>query len=112
MRNNERSRWRNQTNVIHILFNASTNDQLLHHGTRNFIYADNLCVTAQDLSFTQIERTIEEALDELSWNYNTLACQPCKDTQVSAFHLRNNETKITFKIEWNRVLQETIFQRN
>ena len=71
--NNERSRWRSQKNgvprgsvVSPILFNHFTN------GTRYFIlYADNLCVTAQYPSFTQVNRTIEEALDELSCDYST-----------------------------------------
>ena len=43
-----------------ILFNIYTNDQPLHDGTRNFLYADDLCVTAQYPSFTEVEHMIEE----------------------------------------------------
>ena len=48
-----------------ILFNIYTNDQPIHDGTRNFIYADDL-VTAQYSSFTEVETTIGDALEELT----------------------------------------------
>ena len=70
--------------------NIYTNDQPLHDGTRNFVYADDLCVTAQYPSFTEVEHTIEEALDELTTYYrsNSLRANPDK-TQVTSFHLKN-----------------------
>ena len=51
--NNERSRWRIQKNGIPqgnvlspTLYNIYTNDQPILDGTRSFIYADELCITA------------------------------------------------------------------
>ena len=65
--NNERSRWRLQKNGLSqgsvlspTLFNIYTNDQPVHDGTRSFIYADDLCITAQFPTFSQVESTIEE----------------------------------------------------
>ena len=48
------------------IFNIYTNDQPLHDGTRNSIYTDDICVTAQYPSFTEEEHAIEESLDELA----------------------------------------------
>ena len=108
--NNGRSRWRKQKNGLPqgsvfslILFNMYTNDQPIHDGTRNFIYADNLCVTAQYSSFTEVETTIGDALDE--YISNSLCANPDK-TQVTAFHLRNKEANRSLKVEWNRTKLE------
>ena len=87
-----------------ILFNIYTNDQPLHNGTRSFrLYADNMCVTAQQPYFLEVETTIEESLSELTQYYasNNLRANPDK-TQVTAFHLRNKRAKRTLKVKWNR----------
>ena len=97
--NNGRRGWRKKKNGLPqesvlspILFNIYTNDQPIHDGTRNFIYADDLCVTAQYSLFTEVEITIGDALDELTQYYrsNSLRANPDK-TQVTVFHLRNKE---------------------
>ena len=76
-----------------ILFNIYINDQPLHDGTCSFIYTDDLCVTSPYSLFTEVERTIGDAMYTLTQYYrsNSLRDNPDK-TQVTAFHLRNKET--------------------
>ena len=115
--NNARSRWRIQKNGLPqesvlspALFNIYTNDQPVHDGTRSFIYADDLCITAKFPTFSQVESTIEEALGEHTEYYrnNSPRANPDK-TQVNAFHLRNREVKRSLKVSWNGVdLENTI----
>ena len=91
--------------------NIYTNDQPVHDGTRSFIYADDLCITAQFPTFSQVENTIEGALGELTEYYrnNSLRANPDK-MQVSAFHLRNREARRSLKVSWNRVdLENTTY---
>ena len=92
-----------------IPFNIYTNDNPLHNGTRSFMYADDLCVTAQQPSFLEVETTIEESLSELTQYYrsNNLRANPDK-TKVTAFHLRNKEAKRTLKVKWNRTDLENL----
>ena len=70
----------------------------------SFIYADDLCVTAQYPTFQEVEQQIEEALGELTHYYrsNSLRANPDK-TQVTAFHLRNREAKGSLQVSWNGV---------
>ena len=60
------------------LFNIYTNDQPVHDGTMSFIYADDLCMTAQFHTFSQVESTIEEALGDLTEYYgnNSMHANP------------------------------------
>ena len=62
------------------VFNIYTNDQPVHDGTRSFIYADDLCITSQFPTFSQVESTIEEELGELTEYYrnNSLCANPDK----------------------------------
>ena len=68
---------------------CSTSTLMTSQSTRNFIHADDLCVTTQYSSFTEVETTIGDALDEFIPYYrsNSLRANPDK-TQVIAFHLR------------------------
>ena len=85
-----------------ILFNIYTNDQPLHNGTQNLVYVDDLCVTAQYPSFTEVEHTIEEARDELTIYYRSNSLRANLDkTQVTTFHLKNREAKRTLDVKWN-----------
>ena len=108
--NNERSKWRKQKNGLPqgsvlspIIFNIYTNDHPLNKGTRSFIYAEDLCVTAQQPSFVEVETTIKDSLSELTqyYRFNNMRANPDK-TQVTAFHRRNKEAKRTLKMKWKR----------
>ena len=63
-----------------IQFNIYTNHQPLHDGTLRFIYADDLCLTAQYSSFTEVERNIGDALGKLTQYYrsNSVGTNPDK----------------------------------
>ena len=86
------------------LFNIYTNDQPILDGTWSFIYADDLCITAQYPTFQEVEQKIEEALRELTHYYisNSLRANPDK-TQATAFHLWNREAKRSLQVSWNGV---------
>ena len=85
-------------------FNIYRNDQPILDGTRSFIHADDLCITAQYPTFQEVEQNNEEALGELTHYYrgNILRANPDK-MQVTAFHLRNREAKRLLHVSWNGV---------
>ena len=96
------------------MFNIYTNTESLHYGTRNFIYTDDLFVTAKYQSFTQVERILgKKTFDELAGYYNTIILRANPDkTEVSAFLLKNKDTYISFEVEWNRVeIDNTTYHR-
>ena len=82
------------------LFNIYTNDQPVHDGTRSFIYADDMCITAQFPTFSQVESTIEEYY--YYYRNNSMGANHDK-TQVTAFHPRNREAKRSLRVSWNGV---------
>ena len=104
--NNERSRWRKQKNGVSShqscsTYRAYTNDQPHHDGTHSFIYTDDLSVTSQ-YSSLEVERTIGDVLDKLTQYYRSNSLSANLDTtQVTVFHLRNNEAKRWLKVVWN-----------
>ena len=106
--NNERSRWRIKKTVYHrglfppTLFNIYTNNQPILDGTRSFIYADDLCITAQYPTFQAVEQIFDEAMEELSHYYRSKSANSDK-TQVTAFHLRNREANRSLQVSWNGV---------
>ena len=81
------------------IYSTYTNDHPILDGTRSFIYADDLCITAQYPPFQEVEQIIEEALGELTHYYrsNSLRANPGK-MQVTAFHLRNREANRSLQV--------------
>ena len=93
--------------LIQKLYNTTQDSQLCslsEHAVQQkiLLYADDLCITAQYSSFTEVETTIGDAQEELTQYYrsNSLRANPDK-TQVTAFHLRNKEANRSLKVEWN-----------
>ena len=74
--NGKRSKWRNQRSglsqgsvLASPLFNIYTNDQPLPESTQRFLYADDLCITAQNKSFEMVEQHLRKALPILTLYY-------------------------------------------
>jgi len=74
--NNKWSRWRNQQNSLPqgsvlapMLFNIYTNDQSIIEEIRNFLYADDLAIAAQDITFQEVERKLTKTLQESKTYY-------------------------------------------
>ena len=88
-----------------ILFHIYTNDQSLHSGTRNYIYADNMRVTVQHPLFKQTGYTIKDALGEpIQYYRNNSVCANPEKTKVIVFHIRNNEANRELgNLEWNDI---------
>ena len=70
--NGKKSKWRNQKNgqpkgsvLAPLLFNIYTDDQPLPEYTQRFLYADDLCITAQHKSFEMVKQHLRKALPNL-----------------------------------------------
>jgi len=70
--NNRKSRWRKQHSglpqsscLAPILLNICTNDQPITVGIQAFLYADDLCTTAQAKGFNKVNTAIKGALAAL-----------------------------------------------
>ena len=79
-----------------VLFNIYTNGQPLHNRTRSFIYADDLCITAQQPSFVEVKTTIEESLGELTQYYrsNNMSANP-------SYGILPEEQRGEENVKWN-----------
>lgn len=84
-----------------MLFNIYTNDQPITEETRHFLYAEDLAIAAQDITFQEVERKLTQTLQELTTYYARNQLTPNPDnTQICCFHLQNREAKRELKVEW------------
>ena len=79
-----------------------TNDKPVHHNTRSFLYADDLCIATQKQSFEEVEKTLCHALAGMTPYYaaNHLRANPEK-TQISTFHLKNIDAQRELNVVWH-----------
>ena len=86
------------------LYNIYTADFPSTENTRNYIYADDICITAQHSTFEAVELNLNTALASLSEYYraNYLRANP-SENQVCLFNLKNREAKRGPKLKWNNV---------
>jgi len=78
-----------------------TNDQPIPNNTKNFLYADDLAIIAQDTSFKKVQDKLVNTLEAMNeyYNKNQLKPNPNK-TQLYCFHLRNRDAKKQINIKW------------
>ena len=81
---------------------SSDGTTLLEYLTCKVIYADDLCIAAQEDTFNKVETILTTALTAIGDYYirNQLRANPDK-TQTCAFHLRNREAKTELKVSWD-----------
>ena len=106
-----RSTWRKAKNglpqggvLAPLLFNVYTNDQPLQQDTKSFIYADDRATLAGGRTKAEVERKLNECLQQLSDYYrnNRLKANPSK-TVSCMFHLNNRQAGQTLNLKWNGV---------
>lgn len=68
--------------------------------TNQFLYADDLAITAQDISFEKVQDKLTRTLESMNVYYtnNQLKTNPNK-TQVCCFHIRNRDDKKRINIK-------------
>ena len=96
-----KSCWKRQKNglpqgdvLAPLKFNIYTYDQSEPLGTQCFIYADNLSLNSQPITFEVVEKNLSFTLEEMKTYYtiNYLKPNPAPNpakSQVCAFHLKN-----------------------
>ena len=106
-----RSTWRKAKNglpqggvLAPLLFNVYTNDQPLQQDTKSFIYADDRATLAGGRTKAEVERKLNECLQQLSDYYrnNRLKANPSK-TVSCMFHLNNRQAGQSLNLKWNGV---------
>ena len=85
------------------------NDQPIHEGTKSFIYADDLCIAAQEDTFEEVECQLKAAFNNVT-GYYTGNClrATLEKIQAISFHLRSKNAIRDLSVKWNGTQLENI----